>query len=175
MEALLLGMSGATTTRRPFLISGESGRAHGIPEFSNRPSRVFSRTIPPPPDSPWFVRLAEWPSAHQTQPRPGDSQSADGGTIFFEGVDEFAADDPRLVLEPIDLEPESGPRVVLWMRDGDSTLRSVTIGEASAKSKRRIAEIIEFPSDEGPEDSQVLETAVAYPLKVWTLWTTSQQ
>jgi hypothetical protein len=173
-------MHGATTIDRPFLISGEGGTSGplasgGFREFSDRPPKVFTGTSHPP-DNPWFVRLADWPSA-QTQPRLGDSHSADGGTILLKAIDEFAEEfqcDPELGLESIDFEPESGPPVVLWVRDGDSTLRSVTIGEDRLNARRR-AEIIEFPSGENSEHSPITEAAVARPLKVWTLWTNPQR
>jgi hypothetical protein len=175
-------MSGTKTTARPFLISDESGRAHGLPEFSYRPPGAFTGTVAAPPDNPWFVRLADWPPAQQTEPRPGAGQSAAGGTIFFEGVDDFESEpgesepgsDPELGHGRVDFEPENQPRVVFWMRDCDPSLRSFTVGEDAAKSKKRLAEIIEFPSEENPEYSEVPETAVGRPLEVWTLWTSPQ-
>jgi hypothetical protein len=164
--------------------------ASAVHEFSDRPPMAFvgAKSVPAnplPPDDLWYVRLADWLPAPQTQPRCGGSQQADGGTIFFEDVDAFAAEfraDAGLGLQTIDPEPESEQRVVLWMRDGDTTLRAVTIGGSSpAKGTKRIPEWIESPEEfelhEGFQTSQtvrehipVYKAEAASPLSVWMLW-----
>ncbi len=189
-------MPGATTIDRPFLIPGESGtnRAsapRAIRGFSDRPLVEFagahgSANNPPPPDDLWYVRLADWLPAPDAQPRSGGIQSADAGTIFFEAVDEFAEElqsDAQLGLQPIEPNPETEQRVVLWMRDGDSALRAVTIGASSrARSTKLIPEEIESAPEfalhqhsQLPlnfcEDPQVRDSGTAAPLAVWTLWT----
>ncbi len=188
-------MLSSTTTDRPFLIAGESRMggnlaASAVHEFSDRPPMAFvgAKSVPAnplPPDDLWYVRLADWLPAPQTQPRCGGSQPADGGTIFFEDVDEFAAEfraDAGLGLQTIDPEPESEQRVVLWMREGDTTLRAVTIGGSSpAKSTKRNPEWIESSQEfEIPEEFQTSQTVrehipvskaeAASPLVVWMLW-----
>lgn len=189
-------MPGATTTNRPFLIPGESGTNGAsapcaIPNFSDRPLVEFaglhsSANNPPPPDDLWYVRLADWLPAPDAQPRSGGFQSADAGTIFFEAADEFAAElqsDAQLGLQPIEPKSETGRRVVLWMRDGDSVLRALSIDEACpAKNAKLLLETIdsagEFRPYEGsqlsqsvPEQPPVSKANVACSLKVWTLWT----
>jgi hypothetical protein len=180
------------TTDRPFLIAGESETgeelaACALREFSDCPPEAnvganCAATLPPPPDNLWFVRLADWPPSSRTQPHSGSSQPADGGTIFFEGVDEFAAkfhSDARLGLESSDAGPQREPRVVLWMRSGDPTLRGATIdGKAGRKGHTIEPEKIEpaeaseldFPRHQVPA-SERLALDTACPLLVWTLWT----
>jgi Sigma-54 interaction domain len=182
------------TTDRPFLIAGESGTGGelavcALREVSDRPPRALASancaaTLPPPPDNPWFVRLADWPSTPRTQSRSGGSRSADGGTIFSEGVDEFAAkfhSNPRLGLEAGDAEPQSEPRVALWMRSGNPTLRAATMdGKAGQKHLKIEPEKIEpaeaadelnFPGRQQVPESERIALDTARPLLVWTLWT----
>lgn len=163
--------------------------------FSDRPPMAFGGTNrvlanPLPPDDLWYVRLADWLPAPKTQPRCGASRPADGGTIFFddlnfESLDAFAAElqsDARLGLPAIDPEPRSEQRVVLWMREGDTTLRAVVRGENSpAKNTTLIPEWVgspeEFPLPKGFLSARELRErsdaseAAASPLAVWTLWT----
>ena len=127
--------------------------------------------------------LADWPHSSRTQPRSGSSQSADGGTIFFEDVDEFAAEfhyDARLGPESGDAGPQREPRVVLWMRSGNPTLRAATIGEKATQKGLKIepekiepAEANEsiFPGRQQVPESERMALDVARPLLVWTLWT----
>lgn len=188
-------MPSSTTTDRPFLIACESRMvghlaASAVHEFSDRPPMAFvgTKSVPAnplPPDDLWYVRLADWLPAPQTQPRCGGSQQADGGTIFFEDVDDFAEEfraDAGLGLQTIDPEPQGEQRVVLWMRDGDTALRAATIGENSpAKRTTLISEWVgspeEFALSEGFLTAQELRErsdaseAAASPLAVWTLWT----
>jgi hypothetical protein len=194
-RAQLLVMPRATTTDRPFLIPGESGTDEALAPcpirgFSDRPFVEFagancSANNPPPPDDLWHIRLADWLPASDAQPRSGGIQPADGGTIFFESVDEFSAElqfDARRGLQPIKPKPETGQRVVLWMRNGDPELRAVTIGGRSpARGTKLIPEKIEsaaeFAFHEGfqiprnlRERPQVFEAEAASPLAVWNLW-----
>lgn len=169
--------------------------ASAVHEFSDRPPMAFggAKSVlanPLPPDDLWYIRLADWLPAPQTQPRCGGNQPADGGTIFFEDadfvdVDEFAAEfraDAKLGLQTIDPEPQSEQRVVLWMRDGETMLRAVTLGGNSpAKSTKRVPESIEssqeFKFRQGFQTSQTIrepfpvsKAEAASPLAVWMLW-----
>jgi hypothetical protein len=186
-EAQLLGMLSTTTTDRPFLIAGESRTdrelaACAIREFCDRPPKALvdvncAATIPPPPDSRWFIRLADWPPSSRTQPRSEDGQTADGGTIYFEfeGVEEFAAEfqsDSRLGLQSSDAGPERKQQVVLWMRSGDPTLRAASIDGASPQKSRKIEpEKIEPIEELDFQGYQEITQDTACPLLVWTLWT----
>jgi Sigma-54 interaction domain len=181
-----------TTTDRPYLTPGESGMggelaASAIHEFSHRPPEGHvgancAATSSSPPDNLWFVRLADWTTASRTKPRSGGSQPADGGTIFFEEVEEFAAEfqsDTRLGLQSSGAEPERERQVVLWMRSGDPTLRAATIGGTSPQKATKIKpekiEPIEELDFEGyqefPEPTRPTAQDTACPLLVWTLWT----
>lgn len=183
-----------TTTDRPFLIAGESGTDGELAECTllevlDRPPRApvsanCAATLPPPPDNPWFVRLADWPSSPRIQPRSGGSQSVDGGTSLLEGGDEFAEklqSNPQLGLEPDDAEPQSEPRVALWMRSGSPTLRAAAIdGKAGQKAPKIEPEKIEaakeadewnLPDRRHLPGSERIALHVACPLLVWTLWT----
>jgi len=187
-----------TTTDRPFLIAGESGTdgelaACTLREVSDRPPRApasanCAATLPPPPDNPWFVRLADWPSSPRIQPRSGGSQSVDGGTSLLEGGDEFAAkfhSNPQLGLESDDAEPQSEPRVALWMHSGNPTLRAATIdGKADGKAGQKAPKIepekieaaeeadeLNFPGRRQLPESERIALHTACPLLVWTLWT----
>lgn len=183
-----------TTTDRPFLIAGESGTDGELAECTlrevlDRPPRApvsanCAATLPPPPDNPWFVRLADWPSSPRIQPRSGGSQSVDGGTSLLEGGDEFAEklqSNPQLGLEPDDAEPQSEPRVALWMRSGSPTLRAAAIdGKAGQKAPKIEPEKIEaaeeadewnLPGRRQATGSERIALHVACPLLVWTLWT----
>lgn len=159
--------------------------------FFHRPPKELLRAngaaaTPPPPDGSAAIRSADTQPAHWTQSRSGGSQSAEGGTIFFEGDDDLAAElqsgrlpDPQ----DSDWEYDEGPRVVLWMRADDPTLRKTTIREvATDKSTKAVSEQIktanevEIALQEGfhvsrgnPEVSR-LSRAVARPLLVWTVW-----
>ena len=120
------------------------------------------------------------------QPPSGGSQAANGGTIFFEEGDDFAAkfrSNPRLGMEPGDEEPQREQRVVLWMRSGNPTLRATTIGGKSGQKAPKIEPEKIAPADDAdelnfPDRQQVLEFErialdTACPLLVWTLWTNS--
>jgi hypothetical protein len=161
-------MLSTTTTDRPFLIAGESGTdvewaECTLREFSDRPPEALAdvncaATIPPPPDNRWFVRLAAWPPSSRTQPRSGGSQLADGGTIYFEGVEEFAA--------------ECEQQVVLWMRSGDPTLRAASIDGAPPQKGTKIKPEKIKPIEELDfQGYQEIAQDTACPLLVWTLWT----
>jgi hypothetical protein len=220
------------TTDRPFLIAGESGTggelaARALREVSDRPPRALASancaaTLPPLPDNPWFVRLADfhkmcsrqtdtrrsfsvkkscssqlpagrsicenglvdWPPSSRTQSRSGGSQPADGGTIFSEGVDEFAAkfhSNPRLGLEVGDAEPQSQPRVALWMRSGNPTLRVAMMDGKAGQERLKIepekiepaeaADDMNFQGHQQVPESERIALDTACPLLVWTLWT----
>jgi hypothetical protein len=182
-RAQLPGMLRTTTTDRPFLIAGESLTdrelaACALRDFSDRLPEVLAgancaATLPPPPDNRWFVRLTDWP-ASRTQPRSGSGQPAYGGTIFFEEVDEFAAEfhsDTRLGLQS-GAETGDRQRVVLWMRSGDPTLRAASInGAPSQKGTKIQPEKIEPIEELDFQGYQEIAQDTACPLKVWTLWT----
>ena len=174
--------------------------ASPIHEFSDRPPNLFAGanyapTNSPPPVNLWFNRLSDWLPASQTQPRSGGSQLAEGGTIFFQGNEDFAAEfqsNPLVELEKSETQPKDEQRVILWSRfDDRSTLRAVTIGGASqTKATKLVCGEIEAaeepayemscaPSREIPEHPRVLPDNVvpdnvARPLQVWTLWTNPQ-
>jgi hypothetical protein len=196
-------MPSGTTTDRPFLTeSGMGGElaASAIHEFSDRPPKVFvgARCAPansPPPDNLWFIRLPDWLPASQTQPRCGGSQLAEGGTIFFEGiefeeVEDFAPEfqsNPLFELEKSETQPKDEQRVILWSRADDrSTLRAVTIGGVSqTKGSKRVSDEIEAAGEPAfaigfeasrklPQHSEALPENAACPLEVWTLWTNPQ-
>jgi hypothetical protein len=186
------------TTDRPFLIAGESGideelAACALREFSDCPPKVLAgancaATLPSPLDNLWFVRLADWPPSSRTQSRSGGSQPAEGGTIFSEGVDEFAAkfhSNSRLGLKLDDAEPQNEPRIALWMRSGNPTLRAATIdGKADGKAAQKGLKIepekiepakeadeLNFPGRQQVPESERIALDTACPLFVWTLWT----
>lgn len=192
-------MPSGTPTDRPFLIPGESGlgeelAASAIREFSDRPPNAFAgaQCAPanaPPPANLWFVRLLDWLSASQTQPRSGDSQQAEGGTIFFQENEDFAAEfqsNPQLGLEKSEPQPKDEQRVILWSRiDDRSTLRAVTIGGASRTKTTKLVceepeaeepacEISFAASRKIPERPRRFSDSVACSLAVWTLWTNPQ-
>jgi Sigma-54 interaction domain len=196
-------MPSGTTTDRPFLTeSGMGGELadSAIHEFSDRPPKVFvgancAPASSPPPDNLWFIRLSDWLPASQTQPRSGGSQLAEGGTIFFEGIEDFAAEfqsHPPLGLEKSETQPKDEQRVILWSRTDDpSALRAVTIGGISQTKGTKLVcgeiEAAEEPafemslgaSREIPEHplvlpDDVLPENVACSLLVWTLWTNPQ-
>lgn len=177
--------------------SGESriGRESfvgALRNFFHRPPKALHRAngaaaAPPLPDGSAAIRAADTQPDHQTQSRFGGSQSAEGGTIFFEGVDDLAAElqSDRLP-GPQSSEPghEEGPRVVLWMRCGDPTLRTTTIrGVAADKSTNPVGKQIEtvdeveialqegFHVSRGNPERPRLSEVAARPLQVWTVWT----
>jgi hypothetical protein len=177
--------------------SGESRIGKGsfvgaLRNFFYRPPKELlcangAAATPPPPDGSAAIRSADAQPAHRTQSRFGGSQSAEGGTIFFEGVDDLAADlqsDRLLSLQRSEPDHEEGPRVVLWMRSGDPTLRTTMIrGVAADKSTNPVGEQIEtvdeveialqegFHVSRGNPERPRLSEVAARPLQVWTVWT----
>ena len=194
-EAQLPGIFSTAAADRASLIPCEGGTdgnmaACALREFSDRPPETLAdancaAAIPPPPDNLWFVRLAAWQPTSRTQPRSGGSQPAGGGTIFFQGADEFAVElhsNPRLGLESPDAaEQEREPRVVLWMRSGDPTLRAVTMDEKPWRKSSKMepekielaseAEVLSMPDCQGILAFPPPVRDTACPLLVWTLWT----
>jgi hypothetical protein len=170
---------------------GRESFVGALRNFFHRPPKVLHRVdgaaaAPSLPDGSAAIRSADTQPAHRTQSRSGGSQSAEGGTIFLEEVDELAAElhsDRSLGLSN-HAEREGGPQEVLWMRAGDPTLRVATIrGRAADKCANLIDEQIETVDEveialqEGfhisrgnPERPRRPELA-ARPLRVWTVWT----
>lgn len=159
--------------------------------FFYRPPKALlcangAAAAPPPPNSP-AIRSADTQPAHRTQSRSGGNHSADGGTFFFEAVDDLAAglqSDRLHSPQNSDWKCEEATRVVLWMRAGDPALRTTTIrGVAGDKSTRGVREEIEttdeieialqegFHVSRGPERRPQLSEVAARPLMVWTVWT----
>jgi hypothetical protein len=181
-------MPGATTNDRPSPNPGETGingtsAACVIRELSDRSPEAsgganFAPADSPLPDNLWFIRLADWTPASRTQPRSGGGQPADGGTIFFEGADQFAEQfqsDPRLGLYSGEAEPFSEQRIILWMRAGDDALRAVTLNGDSSRNSTKIqpARIESSTGSDLQDSAELRQTALntASPLLVWTLWT----
>lgn len=157
-------MPGVTTTDRPFLTKKDGASAVcAIRESSDRSPRAGYSL----PDYLWLIRTADWLTAFRTQPRPADSQPADGGTIFFE-TDESAQEfqsDPGL--PSIEDKRWTEQRVVLWMRADDPTLRSVAIGRTTLALNTQL--ILDKCPQTAPGSPDAAETM--FPLHVWTLWT----
>ncbi len=160
--------------------------------FFHRPPKALLRAngaaaTPPPPDGSAAIRSGDTHLPHWTQSRPDGTQSPDGGTIFFEGADDLAAELQSAGLpdpQNSDWECEEGPRVVLWMRAGDPTLRTTTIrGVATDKSTEPVSEQIKtadeveialqegFHVSRGNPERRRLSAVAARPLMVWTVWT----
>jgi hypothetical protein len=198
-------MQSGISTDRPFLIAGGMGGelgASAIQEFVDRPPKVFrgASSTPrsfPPPDKPCSLRLPDWFPASKTQTRHGGSQPAGGGTIIFEGVEDFfkvlkdfAPDfqsTPPMGVKQSQKQPKNEWRVILWSRNDDpSTLRAFTIGKGSqTKGTKLVCEEVEeavepaFEIDFAAarkiaEQHRVLPDNVACSLAVWTLWTNPQ-
>ena len=157
-------MPGVSTTDRPFLIKKDGASAvRAIRESSDRSPRAGYSL----PDYLWLIRTADWLTAFRTQPRPGDSQPADGGTIFFE-TDESAQEFQSEGLPSSEDEEWTDQRVVLWMRADDPTLRSVTIGgnTLALNTQLILEEECPQPALGSPDAAEA-----TFPLHVWTLWT----
>jgi hypothetical protein len=184
--------TGSATEDSSKTMIGRESFVGAFRNFFHRPPKALHRVngaaaAPSLPDGSAAIRSADTRPAHRTQSRSGGSRSAEGGTIFLEGVDDLAAElhsDRLLGLESNDAECEDGPQRVLWMRADDPTLRVATIrGRAADKSANLIDEQIETVDEveialqEGfhisrghPERSRRPELA-ACPLRVWTVWT----
>src|SRR5690242_4246123 len=198
-------MQSGISTDRPFLIAGGMGGelgASAIQEFVDRPPKVFrgASSTPrsfPPPDKPCSLRLPDWFPASKTQTRHGRSQPAGGGTIIFEGVEDFfkvlkdfAPDfqsTPPMGVKQSQKQPKNEWRVILWSRNDDpSTLRAFTIGKGSqTKGTKLVCEEVEAAVEPAfeidfaaarkiAEQHRVLPDNVACSLAVWTLWTNPQ-
>ena len=198
-------MQSGISTDRPFLIAGGVGGelgASAIQEFVDRPPKVFrgASSTPrsfPPPDKPCSLRLPDWFPASKTQTRHGGSQPAGGGTIIFEGVEDFfkilkdfAADfqpTPLMGVKQSQKQPKNEWRVILWSRNDDpSTLRAFTIGKGSQTRGTKLVcgeveaavepafEIDFAAARKIAEQHRVLPDNVACSLAVWTLWTNPQ-
>jgi hypothetical protein len=182
-------------------MGGELG-ASAIQEFVDRPPEVFvgASSAPrsfPPPDKPCSLRLPDWFPASKTQTRHGGSQPAGGGTIIFEGVEDFvevlknfAADfqsTPPMRVEKSQMQPKNEWRVILWSRNDDpSALRAFTIGEGSQTRGTKLVcgeveaapepafEIDSAATRKIAEQHRALPGNVACSLAVWTLWTNPQ-
>ena len=195
-------MQSGISTDRPFLIAGGMGGelgASAIQEFVDRPPKVFlgASSAPrsfPPPDKPCSLRLPVWFPPSKTQTRHGGSRPAGGGTIIFEGVEDFfqvlkdfAADfqsTPPMRVEQSQMQPKNKWRVILWSRNDDpSALRAFTIGEGSQPRGTKLVcgeveaapepafEIDSAAPRKIAEQHRVLPDNVACSLAVWTLWT----
>jgi hypothetical protein len=198
-------MQSGISTDRPFLIAGGMGGelgASAIQEFVDRPPKVFrgASSTPrsfPPPDKPCSLRLPDWFPASKTQTRHGGSQPAGGGTIIFEGVEDFfkvlkdfAPDfqsTPPMGVKQSQKQPKNEWRVILWSRNDDpSTLRAFTIGKGSqTRGTKLVCEEVEAAVEPAfeidfaaprkiAEQHRVLPDNVACSLAVWTLWTNPQ-
>ena len=198
-------MQSGISTDRPFLIAGGMGGelgASAIQEFVDRPPKVFrgASSTPrsfPPPDKPCSLRLPDWFPASKTQTRHGGSQPAGGGTIIFEGVEDFfkvlkdfAPDfqsTPPMGVKQSQKQPKNEWRVILWSRNDDpSALRAFTIGEGSQTRGTKLVcgeveaavepafEIDFAAARKIAEQHRVLPDNVACSLAVWTLWTNPQ-
>jgi hypothetical protein len=198
-------MQSGISTDRPFLIAGGMGGelgASAIQEFVDRPPKVFrgASSTPrsfPPPDKPCSLRLPDWFPASKTQTRHGGSQPAGGGTIIFEGVEDFfkvlkdfAPDfqsTPPMGVKQSQKQPKNEWRVILWSRNDDpSTLRAFTIGKGSQTRGTKLVcgeveaavepafEIDFAAARKIAEQHRVLPDNVACALAVWTLWTNPQ-
>lgn len=198
-------MQSGTSTDRPFLIAGGMGSelgASATQEFVDRPPKVFvgASSMPtsfPPPDKPCSLWLPDWFPASKTQTRHGGSQAAGGGTIIFEGVEDFfkvlkdfAADfqsTPPMKVEQTQTQPKNEWRVILWSRNDDpSALRAFTIGEGTRTRGTKLVcgkveaavepafEIDFAAAQKIAEQHRVLPDSVARSLAVWTLWTNPQ-
>jgi hypothetical protein len=175
-------------------MGGELG-ASAIPEFFDRPPKVFvgARSAPrrsPTPDKPCFFRLPDRLCAARAQTRPGDCPLAGGGTIIFQGVRDFAAEfpsTPSMGVGQSRTQPKNEWRVILWSRNDDpSTLRAFTIGKGSQASGTKLVcgevkavvepafEIDIAAAQEIADQHRVLPDNAASPLAVWTLWTNPQ-
>jgi hypothetical protein len=167
-------------------------KASAIPEFFDRPPKVFvgARSAPrrsPTPDKPCSFRLPDRLSAARTQTGPGASSLAGGGTIIFQGVRDFAAEfpsTPSMGLEKSQTRPKNEWRVIVWSRNDDpSTLRAFTIGKGSQAIGTKLVcgeveaavrpsiEIDFAVAGEIADQHRVLPENAASPLAVWTLWT----
>lgn len=198
-------MQSGISTDRPFLIAGGMGGelgASAIQEFVDRPPKVFrgASSTPrsfPPPDKPCSLRLPDWFPASKTQTRHGGSQPAGGGTIIFEGVEDFLKvlkdfppdfqSTPPMGVKQSQKQPKNEWRVILWSRNDDpSTLRAFTIGKGSQTRGTKLVcgeveaavepafEIDFAAARKIAEQHRVLPDNVACSLAVWTLWTNPQ-